>query len=244
MDQLKDLADNRLFRGCVYCGSSPETRDHVPSRVLLDEPFPAQLPIVGACKTCNEGFSTDEQYVACLIECACLGHVDPDQHRRQKVARILRKAPALRARLEAARTTEGEQILFAVEPERIRNVMLKLAKGHAMFELSWFADREPASFWWAPIHLLSDEDRASFEDVAPPVIFGEIGSRAYQRMAVLQTTLRGRDGEEQIVQVLFNDWVDVQEGRYRYIATDQDGEVHVRIVIGEYLAGEVRWNLQ
>jgi hypothetical protein len=37
------------------------------------------------------------------------------------------------------------------------------------------------------------------------------------------------------------DWVEVQEGRYRYLAAGGDG-VTVRIVLSEYAAGEVTWS--
>jgi hypothetical protein len=43
MEQLKSYADNRLVNGCVYCGGPEETRDHVPSRVFLDPPYPENL---------------------------------------------------------------------------------------------------------------------------------------------------------------------------------------------------------
>lgn len=241
MDQVHDYADDRLLRGCVYCGGLPNTQDHVPSRILLDEPFPEQLPKVGACEACNVGFSFDEQYVACLVECARLGHTDPDQHEREKVAKILRRSPALRARLEAARTIDGDQIIFATEPARVKNILLKLAKGHAMYELSWFPKHEPTFYQWNAINLLDDASRAEFEAVDPPSLFGEIGSRASQRLMVVQATLRGPDGEDEIVNFLINDWIEVQEGRYRYIVTDQDGLIRVRIVIGECLACEVIW---
>ena len=49
MDPIHLFMDSRLTGMCVYCGGSPATRDHVPSRVLLDESYPAELPIVGAC---------------------------------------------------------------------------------------------------------------------------------------------------------------------------------------------------
>jgi hypothetical protein len=39
--------------GCVYCGRVTETRDHVPSRVLLDEPYPDNLPVVPSREACN-----------------------------------------------------------------------------------------------------------------------------------------------------------------------------------------------
>jgi hypothetical protein len=66
VDQLKDFADSRLIAGCVYCGGLDETRDHVPSRVFLDSPFPENLPVVPACWECNNSFSRDD--VCCLSD--------------------------------------------------------------------------------------------------------------------------------------------------------------------------------
>ena len=43
---------------CVYCGNAAGTRDHVPPKVLLDEPYPPDLPPVPACDECNNRFST------------------------------------------------------------------------------------------------------------------------------------------------------------------------------------------
>lgn len=103
MNQLKDLADDRLIDGCTYCGGLAETRDHVPSRFLLEPPYPENLPVVGCCEECNRGFSKDEEYVVCLIEAALAGSADPAGIRRDTVARSLRRSPALQARIEAAR---------------------------------------------------------------------------------------------------------------------------------------------
>jgi hypothetical protein len=110
MDQLRSYADDRLVNECIYCGGSGETRDHVPSRVFLDPPFPENLPVVGACGLCNGGFSRDEEYFACLIESAVAGSTDPDHIRRPEVASILRRTPALRARIEAAKSFKDGRI--------------------------------------------------------------------------------------------------------------------------------------
>ena len=67
MDPRHLFMDERLTGMCVYCGAQPETRDHVPSKVLLDEPYPPELPVVGACEKCNASFSMDEQYLACFL---------------------------------------------------------------------------------------------------------------------------------------------------------------------------------
>lgn len=56
------------------------------------------------------------------------------------------------------------------------------------------------------------------------------------------TTL-GENGKEQNIGVLFNDWVDVQDDRYRFLAIDDLGQIVVRIVVAEYFACEVAWGI-
>ncbi|MEX2163106.1 MAG: hypothetical protein WD823_02530 [Sulfuricaulis sp.] len=241
MDQLEDFADDRLINGCIYCGGPEETGDHVPSRVLLDEPLPENLPIVAACRDCNNGFSSDEEYLACLIESVVAGTTDPAHIRRPRVAEILKRAPALRARLEAAKTTEDGQTKFHVEPDRVRNVLLKLARGHAAYELSQPCRHEPASLEWWPLSLMTEEERDSFQSVQVLETFGEIGSRQTQRLMVTQIALESENGGRTTLGLIINDWVEVQEGRYCYQAIDEGGSVRVKITIGDYLACEVVW---
>jgi hypothetical protein len=73
MEQLENFGDERQSAYCVHCAGQTDTRDHVPSRVLLDEPYPPNLPVVPACRDCNEEASADEEYVACLVECTLAG---------------------------------------------------------------------------------------------------------------------------------------------------------------------------
>lgn len=62
MKQIPNYGDIRQIQTCVYSGGGTETRDHVPSKVLLEKPYPENLPIVPACDTCNQSFSSDEEY--------------------------------------------------------------------------------------------------------------------------------------------------------------------------------------
>ncbi len=242
VDQVQDLADSRLLHGCIYCGGLEDTRDHVPSRAFLDVPFPENLPVVPACRTCNNSFSRDEEYVACLIESVIAGTTDPDRIERPQVAEILRRSPALRSRIESAKQQSSNQITFTVEEPRVRNVLLKLARGHAAFELSAARRDEPYSFGWCPMPTMSSEQINSFDATHVVETFGEIGSRSTQRMHVTQVTLRSVEtGELKTLGLLMSDWVDVQEGRYRYLAVDDRGEIRVKIIIREYLACEVIW---
>jgi hypothetical protein len=241
MDQLKNLADHRLINDCIYCGEAAETRDHVPSRILLETPYPENLPVVGCCEQCNRGFSKDEEYVACLIEAALAGSANPDDIRRSRVAQILRRSPALRARIDAARREVDGRIEFAVETDRMMNVMFKLARGHAAFELSQLCRKAPDHFWCGPLGSLSEEIRESFNAAHVQQMFGEVGSRGLQRTQVTQLVIRSPSGKESQVGFLLNDWVDVQDGYYRYLAIDDIGSLVIRIVVAEYLACEVAW---
>jgi hypothetical protein len=243
LDQLKNFADERLLVGCIYCGGLEETREHVPSRIFLDAPLPENLPVVAACRSCNNGFSLDEEYVACLVEAVIAGSADPERIRRAGVARILQRNLALRARIEAAKTVNNGQTTFSIEPERVKNVVVKLARGHAAFELSQPCKDEPGSVWWRPLELMDDGQRDEFEASHVSDLFGEIGSRGMQRLIVAQFTLQAEGGETKAQNLLINDWVEVQEGQYRYHAIDHGDQVRIKLVIGEYLACEVVWDI-
>ena len=112
----------------------------------------------------------------------------------------------------------------------MRNVILKLARGHAHFELNEPMLDEPDYLSFTPIHLMSRDDRRRFEDSpmeGPFAVWPEVGSRAMQRL------ISGED--------LSDGWVVIQEGRYRYQAV-AGGFVSVKIVLREYLAAEAIWN--
>lgn len=242
LDQLENLADDRLLAGCVYCGGGgQETRDHVPSRILLEQPFADNLPVVAACLPCNNSFSLDEEYVACLIECAVAGSTDPTRIRRPRVAKILQRNPALRARLEEAKQVVDGAVAFVAEAARLENVLLKLARGHAAFELAASTWETPSSLMWWPMSMMTDEQRDNFDAPLCQQMLGEVGSRGMQRLLVTQVLLQSESGDERSIGLLLNDWVVVQEGRYRYLASDDVEGVVVRIVIGEFLACEVAW---
>lgn len=243
LDQLRDYADDRLIFGCIYCGGPEETREHVPSKVFLDSPFPEQLPVVSACRSCNNGFSLDEEYLACLVEAVVAGSADPARIRRPRVAGILRHTSALRTRIEATRSSEDGQIRFAIEPERVRNVLVKLAIGHAAFELSQPCRHEPASVWWQPLASMSEEQQDEFEASQVVDLLGEIGSRGSQRLHVVQLTFRSDSGETRTKDLRVNEWVEVQEGLYRYHAADYGDMVRIKLVIGDYLACAVEWGM-
>lgn len=238
MDQIENLADSRLLGHCVYCGGKPTSRDHVPSKILLDEPYPENLPVVEACVPCNNGFSRDEEYLASLVEVAVAGSTDPSRIRRPRVARVLAHSPALRAELERARSDLGVQ----PAPNRVKPILRKLALGHAAFELSVSPAKEPSSIRYRPLHKLGGEALAAFTEPHASALFGEVGCRATQRLAVTQIDLMSAAGDVKRIGAYLTFWIEVQAERYRYQAIHDEGGVTVRYVIGDYLACEVHWD--
>lgn len=215
---------------CLLWGE-PETRDHVPSKILLDEPFPPVLPVVKACRSCNNGFSKDEQYIACLLECVVCGTGDPTLIGREKIRRVLEKNPRLASRIaRSCRADETGSLLWEAEVDRVQNVLLKLARGHAAYEYSEPQLEEPESISFAPVPLLSEEQLRAFETLPVETLFPEIGSRAFHKVF--------RVGGEALTQE--GAWQILQEGRYRYSVSHSDG-IRVRIVLSDYLACEVTW---
>jgi len=229
MQQIQNLGDNRNKGWCVFCGGPNETRDHTPSRVFLDKPYPDNLGASPACEKCNNGFSADEAYLACLLECVAAGSVDPSKIGRRKIARFMEGNPDVAARLAAARQTSESGVTFDVEHDRVWNVVVKLARGHAAYELNEPQLDEPLEVIIKPLVLMGAAERHRFErDDQEFALWPEVGSRAMNRLLIA--------GDD----VFEEGWLVVQEGRYRY-RTAQDGGMTVRFVIGEYLACEVRW---
>jgi hypothetical protein len=146
---------------------------------------------------------------------------------REKVARILDRKPALRARIEASRSECDGQTTFEPERNRVSAVVTKLAQGHALYELHESCTRKPDQVSFFPLLLLSDAEREDFETPPTAEVWPEVGSRAMQRL------LTGMDVDA-------TGWLVVQPERYRFVVSS-GGNIDVRIVIYEYLGCYVQW---
>ena len=85
---------------------------------------------------------------------------------------------------------------------------------------------EPEHVWATPIETMTATERSEFENVQTDRLYPEVGSRMMTRI------MTGQD--------LYNGWVIVQDGIYRY-GVAQHGLMLVRSVLFEYLATEVYW---
>lgn len=235
MDQIEEFGDERQKSWCIHCGEWLGTvdinRDHVPSRNLLLKPYPKNLPIVQACKPCNESFSLDEEYFTTFLSCVLSGSTAPDDQQNPKAGRALKRRTKLRTRIERAKkegkTLDGEtQTVWTPEAERINHIILKNARGHAFYEYGEPMLAKPNHVWSAPLESLTATERTDFENINSGEGWPEVGSRMMTRVMTSQD--------------LSGDWVVVQDGIYRYGAT-QRGVMLVRSVLYEYLATEVYW---
>ena len=230
MDPKKLFIDERLKGHCAYCGAVSDTRDHTPSKVLLDEPYPDNLPVTGACSKCNGGFSADEEYLSCLLECVIHGRTAPDERFREKVATTLKARPAIAERIESGRQiNENNNLVWQPEWYRVKNVVLKLARGHMAYELGLQHIEEPIIVDIVPIPSMTEEEFEAFNslDDNAESPYPEIGSRAFVNCLTGKPTA-------------YSGWHAVQEGRYRYAIGQSVGD-WVKFVLSEYLACRVVW---
>lgn len=235
MKQIYHFSDQLADMDCIPCDdgshSSRYSQDHIPTKALLNPPYPENLMGVGMCQECNSGFSEDEEYFAAFLASVISGSTEPDPLQFAKASRTLACNPRLRSRINAARHvdvthSEGTVVAWTPELERIERVIVKNARGHLLFELGLAVELPPAHVNILPRDLLSPQQLSQFEH--PQGIGGwpEVGSRTMLRL--LETGEVGEGG-----------WIEVQCGVYRYAV---DEIPRVRMVFREYLAAEVAWD--
>jgi len=232
-----EFVDERHKAWCVHCGAVLKTvesnLDHVPSQSILDRPFPDNLSKVRIGRACNTSFSNDEEYFLAFLGSVLAGTTVPDRQLVKRAEKALANNVRLQNEIEAQRrvekdTTGKDRVTFLPDTSRIRNVVVKNARGHVLFEHGQPALGEPAHCAFTPLILLADMGRRAFETIDYGHAWPEVGSRLMTRL-VTGDDMR-TDG-----------WVIVQPDVYRFAVMD-NGQFVVRTVIREYLATEVIWD--
>ena len=235
MKQIYHLSDQLSSVDRIPCAeknhSGQYSRDHIPSKALLNPPYPENLMDVGMCQECNSGFSKDEEYFAAFLASVISGSTEPDSLRFPTASRTLARNPRLRSRIDAARHVDptpgkGTVVIWTPEIERIERVIVKNARGHMLFELGQAIEAPPTHVNILPRQLLSPQQLSQFEHSEGIGGWPEVGSRLMLRL--LETGEVGEGG-----------WIEVQSGVYRYAV---DEIPRVRMVLREYLAAEVAWD--
>lgn len=116
---------------CIYCGKPANSKDHIPSKCILEKPYPNNLKTVPCCIDCNFSFSNDEQYFLILLSYISSNSMISDRLKPDGlIGKTLRTMPELQKRLDNAlqRDEEGNNV---IEPEmgRVKMVIKKTSLG-------------------------------------------------------------------------------------------------------------------
>ncbi len=243
-DELRPFVEytRRGIHYCIYCGAKADTREHVPSKLFLKKPLPCNLPVLPACKKCNNGFSTDELYTKTYIKCLKAFFDDHDYDCLQ--IKPTDPIGIMEAKKAVKEAVDLETLRF---DNRVGRILAKLAIGHAVYELSegyhsqkW--NGVPISIKYLIRATVSKEEWENLEYAemlnknAVPVI----GSRGFRNYLILQMPIETIETEKrENLNLVMMDWTDVQNGIYRYIAYFEENKLIVKMIIMDYLYGEV-----
>ncbi len=230
---------------CIYCGKESDTREHVPSKAFLKEPYPTDLPVLPACRKCNNGFSDDESYTDTYIDCLKMLSGYSNNLSSSNKNRIYKNSAFIDAQNDLKSYYEDNKI---PSQDRILRVLTKLAVGHLVYELTEGYGIDGCCI--VPNYItykfkfdFSRKEREEFESMIfmDDKILPIIGSRVFGKIYVIESVLQPLNGNDQkIMPLCFMDWTVVQEDNYQYIAwIEKDDTFHVRIIIKEFLYAEV-----
>ncbi|WP_158583002.1 hypothetical protein [Lysinibacillus yapensis] len=226
------------YTECIYCGEESGTRDHVPSKVFLNKPFPENLPTLPACIKCNNSYSNDELVVSLLVQLLKQKHYGSEYSFSEEImSRIENERNVDIVNNIRDSISSGQVSKFH---NQILNVLAKLAIGHLVWEISegYYVDEESTSCSVSLSYsFLNDMHKQEINEFSSYFIITnetlpELGSRAYdERILVFES-----DGVEP---QLLLDWVEVQPLEYKYTCYKFVNEIVVKMVINNLLFAEV-----
>ncbi len=230
---------------CIYCGEESDTREHAPSRVFLNKPYPEDLPVLPACKICNNGFSEDELYTEIYIDSMkyLSGYIQFLSKENQE--RMYKSSAFLDAQSDLANYYNGSEMAPNAKVVRILN---KLAVGHMVYELSeGYTSEETLQLESVTYRFsfdLTSEEKGQFDSIIfmSDKLLPSLGSRVFERINILELNLVAMEDEndKKNMPLIIMNWNDIQEANYKYIAWhENDDTFHIKMVIHEFLYAEV-----
>lgn len=210
---------------CIYCSNIADSREHLPPRVFIDTPNKNEWNIVPACKTCNNGYSEDEQLVACAIEYILAMVYYDGEIQRDKVKNTFKKRPRMLEKIQLLCKIEGGNLVIDnTIIESIKNVFFKIGQGHFMYDCSTFLD-DNATISIAFEPQLTQKELDEFNSPIICNCLPEIGSRASSQICL------NINANEMVIL-----WNIIDDKNYRYLISN-DGIL--RIVVREFLYIEI-----
>ena len=221
--------DKSREKGCIYCGKPATTREHVPSKAFLIDPYPEDLATLPACFECNNGFSKDEEYVSCFLD-VLKAAIYQNYEQRPDTVRKLKRNTKLKDLLDEQIKIEGGQVHYHVDENRLCRILIKLAKGHAGFEFDHTSfDDSDITIRYNFVFNMSEDSIRKFEEIPEMKLLPDVGSRSCAGPYIIQNADTGEVS-------LFMFWIYVHDNLYRYQVSYNDvGGICVKIVIYEIL---------
>lgn len=231
----KIVFNRNSYSECIYCGEIANTREHIPSKVFLAKPYPENLGIVPACQECNNSYSNDELLLSILIEKLKSTHLGQGYNPIEEVQRRMDYNEKLVKDIEKAIENKNLNEF----DKKIKRILLKLAIGHSVYELSEGYCIKDGIVDYSFLDNMSVEE---IEEFSLPFNIGgellpEIGSRVYERMIVLELSLA--DVHDPGQRLVLLDWVDVQESKYTYTSYRFGNDIVVKMIINDFMYAKV-----
>lgn len=218
--------------GCIYCGKPARTREHIPPKSLLIEPFPENLPTIPACFECNNGFSADEEYFICFLE-VLKSKIYVNYSISEHVSNILSKKESLHQLIESQISSKDSYIYPSFDTDRFTRIITKLAIGHAGYEYDDLNFDGATGLWFEFASNISEEYKAEFESPKLLDVIPEISSRFSCNACIIQNVDSGEA-------FALSDWISVQDKRYSYhVSLNDSGGVSVKMIILDFLYCQV-----
>ena len=128
---------------CIYCGSAKNpTKDHIPPKNLFAKPRPNNLITVPSCKSCNNGFHLDDDYLQMIMQTGIKTSEHPELLKSKKtfIRGIHRKESAgfrqsilnntsLNEVCTASGIYLGKALVQDVDWSRIKRVISRIVRG-------------------------------------------------------------------------------------------------------------------
>lgn len=235
---------------CIYCGAEANTREHCPSKVFLRKPYPNNLSVLPACKSCNNSFSEDEIYTEIYIDALkyLSGYSKNISFENQE--RIYKNTAFYDAQQDYVKFLESNKLPIN---DKLINILTKLSIGHLIYELS--IGYSVSDKLIKPINLnyytKFNIHKELLDDFESPInmsnkLLPELGSRAYGNIYVLEFDLHEYLGNNtQTIQLPIMNWTISQPNEYQYISWIENRQyAHIRIIIHEFLYAEMIYALE
>lgn len=191
--------------------------------MFIDNPIPEEWNIAPSCKECNNSFSQDEQFVACVIEYLRSFVYYNGIIQRKMIQKTFEKRPQILQKIQSLCKIDKFNLTISSEVfDDIEKVALKVAKGHLIYECNQFlSDDVEISIMFKS--QMDDEVIRKFNSALQCSVLPEIGSRGSNQICFVNN-------------MLITTWKVIDEKNYRYLISN-DGIV--RIVIREFLYIEI-----